>query len=118
EALEAFAREELGLSGLEPWDAAFVAERMRRARFQLDPEELRPYFALDRVLEGLFGLTERLFGAAVREREIPEVWHPDVRFFDIHDEDGVHRGSFYADFFPRPSKRDGAWMHDLVSGGP
>src|SRR5690606_31766431 len=54
----------------------------------------------------------------VREREIAEVWHPDVRFFDIHDEHGAHRGSFYADFFPRPSKRDGAWMHDLVSGGP
>ena len=116
--LRDFASQELGLEELEPWDVAFAAERMRRARYELDPEELRPYLSLDRVLEGLFTLAEHLFGIHVREREIPELWHPEVRYFEIRDEQGVHRGSFYADFFPRKSKRDGAWMGDLVSGGP
>lgn len=118
QAAEEFAREELRLEDFHPWDAAFTAERMRRARFDLDPEELRPFFSLDRVLDGLFRLSERLFGVRVRERRIEEVWHPEVRFFEIHDEAGVHRGSFYTDFFPRSSKRDGAWMGDLITGGP
>lgn len=117
-ALEAFAREEIRIAQLEPWDVGFAAERMRRSRFDLDPEELRPYFSLDRALEGLFALAERLFGARITERSIREVWHPDVRFFEIHDHDGVHRGSFYGDFFPRSTKRDGAWMVDLITGGP
>ena len=117
EALESFSREKLEIPDLQPWDAPFAAERLRRERYSLDPEELRPYFALDRVLAGMFSIVERLFGARVREREIAEVWHPDVRFFEIHDEEGVHRGSFYADFFPRSDKRDGAWMHDLITGG-
>lgn len=116
--LEAFARQELGLGDPEPSDIPFAAERMRRARFDLDPEELRPYLSLDRVLEGLFSLAARLFGVSVREKEVAGVWHPDVRYFEIHDEKGVHRGSFYADFFPRRTKRDGAWMGDLLSGGP
>ncbi len=116
--LEAFAREELDLDPLEPWDVPFAAERMRRARYELDPEELRPYLSLDRVLEGLFTVAERLFGVRIREQPGARAWHPAVRLFEIHDEAGVQRGSFYADFFPRASKRDGAWMGDLLGGGP
>jgi oligopeptidase A len=117
EDLTAHARE-LGLDPLQPWDAAWVAERLRKARFDIDDEALRPYFPLASVLEGMFELAHRLFGITVTRREIAEVWHPEVEFFDIHDEHGTHLGSFYADWFPRPSKRGGAWMNSLITGGP
>lgn len=118
-ALREFAGERLGIDTLEPWDTAFVAERMRRASFELDEEELRPFFPLPRVLEGLWEVTRRLFGVVVTERPITEVWHPDVRFYDVHDEEtGTYLGAFYADWFPRESKRSGAWMNALITGGP
>lgn len=116
--LDRYARESLGYERMEPWDVAYVGERLRRERYDLDPEELRPYFALDTVLEGMFELVHRVFGIRVTPAENPEVWHPDVRYFEIHDEDGTHLGSFYADFFPREDKRGGAWMDDLITGGP
>jgi oligopeptidase A len=108
----------LGLDPIQPWDVAFVAERLRKQRFEIDDEALRPYFPLDRVLTGMFEITGRLFGIRVTEREIGEVWHPEVRFYDIHDESGTHLGSFYADWFPRESKRGGAWMNSFITGGP
>ncbi|HEY0018478.1 MAG TPA: M3 family metallopeptidase [Longimicrobium sp.] len=118
EGLQAFARAELGLDPLEPWDVSYAIERLRLARYDMDAELLRPYFPMDRVLEGLFGLTERLFGVRVRPRELEAVWHPEVRFYDVVDEDGTLLGSFYTDWFPRESKRGGAWMNGLVVGGP
>ncbi|HEV2147778.1 MAG TPA: M3 family metallopeptidase [Longimicrobiaceae bacterium] len=118
EALAEFAREELGIPELEPWDTLFASERMRRARYDLDQEELRPYFPLEGVLGGLFEVARRLFGVRVTEREVPEVWHPEVRFYDVHDEEGKLLGGFYADWFPRETKRQGAWMSGLVTGGP
>ncbi|HEX2094414.1 MAG TPA: M3 family metallopeptidase, partial [Longimicrobiaceae bacterium] len=118
QALAEFARAELGIQELQPWDTAFVAERMRRARYELDEEELRPYFALDRVLEGLFEIARRLFGVRVTERPVTEVWHPEVRFYEVHDEEGGFLGGFYADWFPRETKRAGAWMSGLFTGGP
>ena len=117
-ALTAFAGDELGLEGLEPWDVAYVTEKLRKARFDLDEEELRPYFPLDRVLSGLFDIAHRLFGVTVTERDIKELWHPEVTFYDLHGEDGTHLGSFYADWFPRESKRGGAWMNHFITGGP
>ncbi len=118
-ALTEFAQGELGLDRLEPWDVAFVSERLRRARYDLDEEELRPYFPVDRVLEGLWEIARRLFGVVVTARPLEEVWHPEVRFFELRDEEtGMHLGSFYADWFPRESKRGGAWMNGLVMGGP
>lgn len=116
--LEAFARDELGIERLEPWDVSFAAERMRRARFDLDDEELRPFFPLPRVLEGLWEIAGRLFGIAVEEVEAEEVWHPDVRLFRVRDETGLHLGDFYADWHPRETKRGGAWMNGLIVGGP
>ncbi len=118
EALQAFARDELGLDPLEPWDTAFAIERMRRSRFGLDAEEVRPYFPMDRVQDGFFELARRLFGVEVRERKVEEVWHPDVRFYDAFDEGGRRLGGFYTDWFPRESKRGGAWMSGVVLGGP
>ena len=116
--LEAFARAELGIDALEPWDVAYSMERLRLARYDLDAEALRPFFPMDRVLQGLFGLAERLFGVRVQPRENGAVWHPEVSFYDVLDEDGTLLGSFYTDWFPRESKRGGAWMNGLVVGGP
>ncbi len=116
------------------WDIAFWAERLREKRFDFTDEQLRPYFSLDRVLEGMFAVCNRLFGIAVEEtrdqrRESKEshsdpsltshpsflvpTWHPDVKFFNVHDEAGRHIASFYLDPYSRPeNKRGGAWMDD------
>ncbi|MDQ3388616.1 MAG: M3 family metallopeptidase [Gemmatimonadota bacterium] len=118
DAVERFAREELGIDPVEPWDLAFVGERMRRATYSLDEEELRPYFPLDRVQAGLFELARRLFGAVITERIVEEIWHPDVCFYDVHDEQGTLLGGFFVDWFPRETKRAGAWMVGLTTGGP
>jgi len=112
------AGRERGLTPLKPWDASFLIEQLRKERFDLDEEELRPYFPLDQVLQGLFELTRRLFGLSVVEDGLEEVWHPDVRYFRILDPSGRMLGGFYADFFPRPEKRQGAWMHDFIHGRP
>ena len=117
EELEAYARK-CGLGALEPWDVSWLMERMRRKRFEIDDEKLRPWFPLDEVQAGLFEVAERLFGLAVTRVDNPAVWHPDVSFFEVRDGTGVHVGSFYTDWFPRETKRQGAWMDDLVSGGP
>lgn len=116
--LEVYAREQLGLEQLEAWDQSFVLEKLRQKRFDLDAEELRPYFPRDRVMDGLFELTRRLFGVTVSEAPNNRVWHEDVHFYEIHDKDGTHLASFYADWFPRAGKRAGAWMNRFSTGGP
>lgn len=110
--------ESLGFTPMQPWDLLLVIEKLRKAKYDLDEEELRPYFPLPQVLAGLFEITRRLFGVQVTERPITQVWHPEVKFYDISDEAGTHLGSFYADWFPRESKRAGAWMNALITGGP
>jgi len=116
--LRDFAQSELGLDTLEAWDTAWASEKLRRRLLSYDEEEFRPYFSHDRVLEGLFGLASRLFGVSITEVENSQVWHPDVRFYDVTDGDGTHLASFYADWFPREGKRGGAWMNSLTTGGP
>jgi oligopeptidase A len=120
--LEEFAARESGGApvALAPWDVAFWAERLRRARFAFDEEALRPYFPLERVLAGLFELAGKVFGLRIGERAVAEaeVWHPEVRFYDVHDDAGRHLGSFYTDWHPRESKRSGAWMNYVLTGGP
>ncbi len=116
--LERFARDQLGLEQLEPWDVAYTVEKLRKARFDLDEEELRPYFPLDNVLAGLFEICRRLFGVTITPRDNAKVWHEDVGFYELHDEEGTHLGSFYTDWFPRETKRAGAWMNSLITGGP
>ncbi len=115
--LTEFART-LGIDNLQPWDTSYVAEKLRQSKYDLDAEALRPYFPVDRVLQGLFEIAERIFGVTVTERDIEEVWHSEVKFYDIHGENGVHLGSFYADWFPRESKNGGAWMNSFITGGP
>lgn len=106
---------EANLEKLMPWDSSFWVERLKEKTFDLKEEELRPYFALDAVLDGLFGLIDRIFGVEVREANgKAEVWHPDVKFFEIYDkESGEHIASFFLDPYSRPAdKRGGAWMAD------
>ena len=109
----------LGRYELEPWDVAFVSESLRRAKFDIDDEVIRPYFPLHRVLDGMFEVVRRVFGLVVREQRIPEIWHPDVHYYELcREDDGALLGFFYADWHPRSDKRQGAWMNDLSTGGP
>ncbi len=109
---------------LAPWDVAYQAEKMRKQLHDFDEEALRPYFPADRVFAGLFEICKRIHGITVTERETGvgagkvEVWHEDVKFYDVHGADGTHIGSFYSDWYPRESKRAGAWMDALYTGGP
>jgi oligopeptidase A len=118
EELAAFARERLGIERLEPWDVRFAFERMRRERFELDDEELRPYFPMDRVQAGLFELARELFGVTIRPAATAGAWHRDVAFYEVIAEDGERIGAFYTDWYPRDDKRAGAWMMPLATGGP
>jgi oligopeptidase A len=101
-------------SPLEPWDLAFHAERLKQQRYAISQEELRPYFPLPRVLQGLFTTAERLFGLRITERDGVPTWHEDVRHFEITSADGEHVGAFYLDPYARSDKRSGAWMDDCI----
>ncbi|SDD33743.1 M3 family metallopeptidase [Aquimonas voraii] len=100
---------------LQPWDWEFYAEQVRAQKYDLDPEQVKPYFELDRVLrDGVFYTLNRFYGVSFNERKDLPVYHPDVRVFDVIDSDGTQIGLFYADYFARPSKRGGAWMSTFV----
>ncbi len=120
-------------SSLEPWNVAYWSEHHRKAAYNFDDESLRPYFAVDQVMKGMFELCSELFAVSFKEKstqflstpdETPEsdkieVWHEDVKFYEIYDEKTkAHLGSFYADWHPRESKRGGAWMNQLRVGSP
>lgn len=113
--LKAFALT-LGLDNLQPWDIAYVTEKLRLKQFAFDEEDLRPYFSLDGVLKGMFEIAQRLFSIHIIQRDNPKVWHPEVKFYEIYDLNGRHLASFYADWFPRESKRGGAWMNRFITG--
>ena len=116
-ALEAFRRELEGPQAppLEPWDIAYYAEKQRKALYHFDEEELRPYFALPRVLSGLFEIARRVFGLEVREVEGVDTWHPEVKTYEIYRE-GQRICRFFTDWHPRENKRGGAWMNTLIRG--
>ncbi|WP_291424121.1 M3 family metallopeptidase [Deinococcus sp.] len=117
--LEAYYRSKAGAEApaLQPWDVAYWAEKQRQEKYDFDEEALRPYFSMNNVLEGLFEICRRVFGITVREAQAPG-WHPEVRYYEIHDEQGQHIASFYTDWFPRDTKRGGAWMNAFITGGP
>ncbi|MDE6150652.1 MAG: M3 family metallopeptidase, partial [Prevotella sp.] len=95
---------------LEPWDVPFYSHKLQLERYNLDSEMLRPYFKLENVIKGIFGLATRLYGITFKEnKEIP-VYHPDVKAYEVFDKDGSFLAVFYADFNPRKGKQGGAWM--------
>lgn len=122
---------------LKPWELSYWSEKQRKALYDFDPELLRPYLPMTGVIKGMFGLAEKLFGIQVRERgtvfvdpatgardvrgpagaEPVEVWHPEVQYYEVFD-GARHVGSFYCDWYPRESKRGGAWMNFFHTGGP
>ena len=120
EELVAFRRSLEGADApaLAPWDVGYYAEKQRAALYDFDEEALRPYFPVDRVVNGLFGLVERLYGVRVTEESGVPAWDSHVRFYNVHDAGGAFLGGFYADWFPRENKRGGAWMDALITGGP
>ncbi len=113
--LQEFAHNQFGHDDLQAWDIGYYAEKLRLHRYQLSQEELRPYFPITRVLPGLFGVAERLFGITVRPVDGIETWHPDVHVYEIIDAAGMLRGRFYLDLYARSHKRGGAWMDGCLA---
>ena len=95
---------------LEPWDTGFYSHKLKLKKYNIDAEMLRPYFQLDKVIEGVFGLATRLYGITFRENKDIPVYHPDVKAYEVIDRDGSYLAVLYADFHPRKGKQGGAWM--------
>ncbi len=112
--LRAFAKEHFGKTELEPWDVSYYSEKQKQHLYSISDEQLRPYFPEQRVVEGLFEVVKRVFGITAKERTGVDVWHPEVRFFDLFDAKGELKGSFYLDLYAREHKRGGAWMDDCI----
>ncbi|MCX4264372.1 MAG: M3 family metallopeptidase [Muribaculaceae bacterium] len=99
---------------ITPWNYAYHSNRLRKARYDFDPETMRPYFELDSVIKGVFGLATRLYGIKFNEFNGAEAYHPDVKVYEVSDADGSHLGLLYTDFFPRAGRKSpGAWMTDF-----
>lgn len=116
--LKAFAGKEV--DELKPWDISYYSEKLQQKKYDFDEEQLRPYFKLENVVEGVFEHARRLYGLQFKRRTDIPAYHPDVQVFEVRDEkNGDYVGLFYADFFPRESKQGGAWMSGLKEqGGP
>ena len=112
--LASFARDELGVRRLEPWDLAWATEKLQSRRYAFSDEAVRQYFPEDKVLAGLFRVVETIYGVAIREAKA-ETWHPTVRFFEIADRSGAVIAQFYFDNFAREHKQGGAWMDDAIN---
>ena len=95
---------------LEPWDTAFYSHKLQMKKYNLDAEMLRPYFQLEKVIEGVFGLATRMYGITFKENKDIPVYHSDVKAYEVFDKDGSFLAVFYADFYPRKGKQSGAWM--------
>lgn len=108
--LETFARKEHGVDQLEPWDISYYSEKLRQHTYAISQEELKPYFPETSVIPGMFHVVKRLYGIRIQQVDGMDVWHPDVRFYEIRDEAGNLRGEFYLDLYARKNKRGGAWM--------
>ncbi len=122
--------QEYDITDLQPWDSAYIAEKVKQSKFSLSQEEIRPYFPLPKVIDGLFAIVERLYGITVKQQspdqqaeqnqdlattDIASLWHNDVRFYQLIDADDSLIGGFYFDLFARSGKRGGAWMSGFQS---
>ena len=109
--VEAFARKSEGANfQLQSWDWSYYSDKLRKAKYDMDAELLRPYFQLSKVQEGVFGLATRLYGITFKENNEIPVYHPDVKAYEVLDEDGSFLAVLYTDYHPRASKQSGAWM--------
>lgn len=115
EELRAFARDQHGIDELQSWDMAYYSEKLREHKYAFSEEEVKAYFPAERAVSGLFAVVQRLYGLEIKRRDGVDVWHPDVRYYEIFGRDGELRGGFYLDLYARPSKRGGAWMDECVS---
>ena len=113
--LKRFAREAHGVEQLEVWDVAYYSEKLQQAKYYFSQEDVRPYFPETRVVPGVFEVVGRLYGLKITEVKGVEVWHPDVRFYEIRDTAGEARGRFYLDLYARANKRGGAWMDECIN---
>ena len=98
---------------LRPWDFSYYSHKLQMERYNLDAEMLRPYFQLDKVIDGVFGLATRLYGITFKPNDSIPVYHPDVKAYEVFDRDGSFLAVFYADFYPRAGKQGGAWMTEF-----
>lgn len=114
EQLRRYASDNFGVTELAAWDITYYSEKQKQHLYSISDEQLRPYFPESRVLSGLFEVVKCVFGVTVKERTGVDVWHPEVRFFDIYDATGNVCGSFYLDLYAREHKRGGAWMDDCA----
>ncbi|MFZ4405020.1 MAG: M3 family metallopeptidase, partial [Pseudobdellovibrionaceae bacterium] len=116
--LKTFAAQMDGLQDLQAWDATYYAEKLREQKFSFSEEDLRPYFKLENVIEGVFLHAKKLYGLVFKENSTLPVYHPEVKAYEIFDESsGRYMGLFYTDFFPRETKKGGAWMTEFRSQG-
>ena len=115
EELTAFAKRLDGIDQLEKWDGAYYSEKLKQQLFNLDDEILKPYFQLEKVLDGAFTIAERLYGITFKEIFDIDKYHEEVRTFEVNDKNNELVAVFYADFFPRKGKRNGAWMTSFKS---
>lgn len=110
EELSAYAHGLDGVERIEKWDLAYYKEKLKQEKFHLDDELLKPYFQLEKVIDGAFEVARRLYGLSFKPREDIQKYHEDVRVYEVKDRNDQFLAVFYADFFPRPGKRNGAWM--------
>ena len=108
--VEEMAKEDLGDQEMMPWDFGYYSHKLQMKKYNLDSEMLRPYFQLDKVIDGVFGLANKLYGITFKEDKDIPVYHSDVKAYEVFDKDGSYLAVFYADFHPRKSKQSGAWM--------
>ncbi|RTZ62484.1 MAG: oligopeptidase A [Aquificaceae bacterium] len=112
EALKDFAQKEYGIDDLQPWDLAYVSEKLKLKLFDFGEEDLKPYFPVEQVIKGLFELVEKLYRVTIKQKQGVDTWHEDVRFYEIFNAQGELQAQFYFDLYARQHKRGGAWMDD------
>lgn len=112
--LETFAAEELGIKKLSAWDVAYASEKLRLKTYAISQEELKPYFPEKNVIQGMFGLVEKLYGISINENSGAPTWHKSVRYFEVFDSSGEQIAAFYLDPYARAHKHGGAWMDECV----
>ncbi|MBO4249752.1 MAG: M3 family metallopeptidase [Paludibacteraceae bacterium] len=113
-ALQELLEQDMPGEKLQPWDWWYYAEKLRKAKYALDEEELKPYFELDNVRKGAFGVANKLYGVQFEKLENMPVYNPDVEVFKVTEADGSFVGILYTDYFPRAGKRPGAWMNQIL----